>query len=449
MGKWPRLRAAAQRTARPTSVDRRSQSRAPHTGALSHPAPTWKLRQSLAHATAAGACAAEPRAPSKERRASPFPVTGEQRTPVNWASGQATGDGTRRFAARHRAAFAPDFYRTLNGGVASGQLHVSSLGLGTYRGDCGPADDTHYATAVRQALADGINVLDAAINYRCQRSERAIGSALAAAIVDAVVARDEIVVCTKGGYIPLDGAAPSDRSEYHAYLRRAYFDPGIMSPEELVGDAHCLSPSFLRDQIDRSRANLGLATLDLYYLHNPEQQLDAIDQELFASRLRAAFALLEDRCIDGEIGFYGCATWSGLRVPPESRGHLSVALLARIAREVGGTNHHFRVIQLPINLALTEAVRTPTQRLDDGRLVTVLEAAAEMGLGVVASSTLYQARLASGLPAAISQALPGLDTDAQRAIAFVRGLPVVTTALVGMKTANHVRENLAAARAAP
>jgi aryl-alcohol dehydrogenase-like predicted oxidoreductase len=67
---------------------------------------------------------------------------------------------------------------------------------------------------------------------------------------------------------------------------------------------------------------------------------------------------------------------------------------------------------------------------------------------VVASATLLQAKLASRLPQQMREALPGLSTDAQRAIAFVRGLPVITSALVGMRSAGHVRENLGAARPA-
>jgi aryl-alcohol dehydrogenase-like predicted oxidoreductase len=38
-----------------------------------------------------------------------------------------------------------------------------------------------------------------------------------------------------------------------------------------------------------------------------------------------------------------------------------------------------------------------------------------------------------------------LATDAQRAIAFVRSLPGVSSALVGMRSLDHVSENIAAA----
>ena len=357
-------------------------------------------------------------------------------------AGRATPAGTARYGARVAAKLASDFLRPLSGE----RILVSSIGLGSYLGECDEADDIRYADTAHHAIATGINLLDTAINYRCQRSERAFGKALSRAGRMETAARDELVVCTKGGYIPLDGIQPASRENYQDYVKHEYLDPGIVRAEEIVAGGHCLSTAFLADQIARSRANLGVETIDLYYVHNPEQQLDAIDDATLQLRLRDAFALLEERCAASEIGGYGCATWNGLRTPPGERGHLSLAMLVRTAREVAGDSHHFQAVQLPVNLALSEAVRAPTQMIGD-RPLTLLEAASELGVSVIASATLLQAKLASKLPQQMREALPGLSTDAQRAIAFVRGLPVIASALVGMRSAGHVRENLGAARA--
>lgn len=357
-------------------------------------------------------------------------------------AGRATAAGTARYGARAAAKLASDFLRPLS----RSSVLVSSIGLGSYLGECDEADDIRYADTAHHAIATGINLLDTAINYRCQRSERSFGKALSRAVRMETAARDEIVVCTKGGYIPLEGSQPPSREEYQEYIRREYIEPGIMRADEIVAGGHCLSPAFLADQIARSRANLGVETIDLYYLHNPEQQLDAVDAAELESRLRSAFEMLEARCAAGEIAAYGCATWNGLRTPPGERGHLSLAMLVKAAADIAGTGHHFQAVQLPVNLALNEAVRTPTQRIGD-RPCTVLEAAAELGVSVIASASLLQAKLTSKLPQQMREALPGLSTDAQRAIAFVRGLPVITSALVGMRSAGHVRENLGAARA--
>lgn len=353
---------------------------------------------------------------------------------------RATAAGTARYAARRASRFVDDFARPF-----PPALRVSSIGLGTYLGACSDEDDERYVAAVHHALASGINLLDTAINYRCQRAERTVGRGLQRAMHDGSIARDEVVVCTKGGYIPLDGTPPPDRDAYLAYVEREFYATGLAQPEDVVAGGHCIAPSFLRAQLARSRANLGLDAVDVYYVHNPEQQLDAITPEQLGVRLRAAFAMLEERCAAGEIGTYGCATWNGLRVPPGTRGHLSLTDLVAAARDAGGDRHHFAVVQLPINLALTDAVRTPTQQLGP-HTVPLLQAAAELGVAVVASATLFQGKLAAHLPPTVCEALPGFDTDAQRAIAFVRALPAVTAALVGSTSPAHIDENLGAAR---
>src|SRR5215210_4896153 len=166
----------------------------------------------------------------------------------------------------------------------------------------------------------GINVIDSAINYRCQRSERAVGAALREALAAGDVARDEVIICTKGGYLPLDDTPPASRADYKAYVQREFLDPGIIGPGELVADGHCIAPAYIDHQIDRSRANLGVRTIDLYYLHNPEQQLDAVPAAEFQHRIRRAFEALEQRVADGDIRAYGCATWQGFRIDPASRG---------------------------------------------------------------------------------------------------------------------------------
>jgi len=351
---------------------------------------------------------------------------------------QATKDGTRRFAERW--PLGADFRRQL-----PRELSVSALGVGTYLGDCTDEDDAAYTEAIRAAIAAGVNVIDTAINYRCQRSERAVGRAVAESIIAGDAARDGLVLCTKGGYVAFDGAPPASREEYDGWLERELFAMGIVAREELVRGGHCIAPRFLARQLARSRKNLGVDVIDLYYVHNPEEQLLGVDRATFMKRLRAAFVLLEERVAAGEITGYGCATWAGLRVPPEHRQHLSLAALVALAREVGGTVHHFRAVQLPVNLAMPEAARLPAQLL--GRhLVPLLEAADALGVAVVASAPLMQGRLTEGLPAEMRELLPGCSTDAQRALRFTASLPAIRTVLAGMRRREHVAENIGAWR---
>ena len=351
----------------------------------------------------------------------------------------ATEAGTARYRTRFGSLFRQDHFREALG------LQLSSIGIGTYLGDSTDDVDTEYRFAIAHAMASGINVLDTAINYRGQRSERTVGVAIHQAVADGSIHRDELVVCSKGGYVPLDMFPPQSREEYQEYLKREFLDPEIIRPDELVAGGHCLAPRFLRFCLAKSRQNLALRAIDVYYLHNPGQQAAAVNHTTFLKRIAEAFGALEEAASRGEIGVYGCATWDSLRTPAGTKGHIELEQLVDVAEEVGGTGHRFRVVQLPINLAMPEAVRVQTQSIR-GKSLTAVEAAVALGLTVVASASLMQSRLTSHLPPALAEHFPALRTDAQRALGFARSLPGVATALVGMKHVEHVDENLVAAR---
>ena len=312
-------------------------------------------------------------------------------------------------------------------------MHLSTLGLGTYLGPPTDAADSSYIEAARAFLAAGGTVFDTAANYRNGRSERALGAALKG------LPRGDFFVSTKAGYIPMPEDAPeeSPRSWFHRVLEA----PGILSVEDLVDGCHALTPRYLAHQLDLSRAALGLETLDLFHLHNPEQQLPHLGPEAFYAMIGRAFEACEGFVAAGKIRAYGVATWNGLRVPPDQAGHLSLARLLEAATAAGGRDHHFRWIQLPLNLAMPEAYLAPTQ-LMSGTAMTPLAAAQASGLSVQTSASILQARILHQLPDGFAEAL-GLQTPAQGALQFTRSCPGVTTALCGMGRAAHVTENVA------
>ena len=318
----------------------------------------------------------------------------------------ATQEGTTRYIDRFPKYRDAAFYRTILG------LEVSSLGIGTYLGNEDDATDQAYTEALIAAGEGGINLIDTAINYRNQRSERSVGAALRR------LQRDEIVVCTKAGFLT-PGAVP-----------------GFLKPARVVGNMHSMDADFLADQIDRSRANLGVDTIDVFYLHNPETQLGFLSPEEFDAALRRAFGRLEQLVGEHKIRWYGAATWDGFR-----EGAISLPRLAALALEECGPQHHFRFIQLPFNLGMVEAFVDRTEN--------VLTAAASLGIKVVASATLSQARVLREMPASIAGQMPGLTTNAQRAIQFTRSTPGISVALVGMGQREHVVENIGVAGVPP
>jgi len=359
-------------------------------------------------------------------------------------SGFATPEGTARYRDRFPQFLDAGHFRHPESTPDAKDLWLSSIGLGTYLGEPDDATDANYVDAISTGVRSGINVLDTAINYRHQRSERNIGAALGQLIATGDLRRDQVLVCTKAGYLSFDGNLPADP---RAYFIREYVESGVLNPKELAGGMHCIAPRYLENQIERSRHNLALETIDVFYLHNPESQLADVSPEVFRQRLKHAFVLLEECVKARKLRYYGMATWNAFRVPDGARDYISLSAAVTLAQEVGGTSHHFRFIQLPFNLGMPEAYTLANQTLHD-KNVSILTAAAQLGVAVVGSATLYQGRLTHGLPAPIQQAL-GMKSDSENAIQFARSTPGLTTSLIGMGHKEHVTANLKPALVPP
>ncbi|MGH9630129.1 MAG: aldo/keto reductase [Bryobacteraceae bacterium] len=339
--------------------------------------------------------------------------------------GHTTPAASKRYAARFGSLQAGGFYRPVHG------IQVSSLGIGSYLGGLDEETDRAYTKAVMAAVRSGINFIDTSLNYRNQRSERAIGLAIMTLLDAEHVDRDELMLCTKAGFL-VPGAVPSK----------------LLQPEEIAGGMHCMAPDFLEDQLERSRVNLGVETIDVFYLHNPETQLQFVESGVFEDRVRKAFERLEELAANRKIQFYGTATWDGYRKPAGERLGLSLPRLLRLAEDVGGRFHHFRFVQLPFNLAMVEALTVRNQHLN-GEQVNILSAAGELGIAVIVSASLMQARLCRELPDALSAKLGASATNAQCALQFVRSTQGVAVALAGMSNVKHVEENLGVALMPP
>jgi uncharacterized protein len=158
---------------------------------------------------------------------------------------------------------------------------------------------------------------------------------------------------------------------------------------------HCLHPEFLADQVGRSLGRLQLATLDVALLHNPEYFLkDAHERsagplekrrEEFYRRIAEAFKFLEGEVAAGRIGAYGVSS-NTCTSPASDPEFTSLTRFVEIAREVGGADHHFRVLQLAMNLLEPGAVLERNNGRDEGE--TVLETARREGIAVLANRPL-------------------------------------------------------------
>jgi Aldo/keto reductase family len=206
--------------------------------------------------------------------------------------GRATAEGTARYRQRMAERTAPGHFRLLGG---SDSPWLSSIGLGTGPGAADAATDAQYETAVARALGLGVNVFDTAVTYRYQHSERALGRALGTAIDDGRVRRDEVVIATKGGYIPFEGAPPPDPKRL---IEGLYVQTGLVRREEVVAGQHCLAPRFLADQIApsssrRAESRPGRTATDRWVVFYPGPRRPRSRSRRSGRRARAGSQVIE------------------------------------------------------------------------------------------------------------------------------------------------------------
>lgn len=316
----------------------------------------------------------------------------------------------------------------------------STLGIGTYLGREDDKIDSLYFDAITEAVGQGCNVIDTALNYRGMKSERVVGRVVQSLMEKHPEIRKELIVATKGGFIPEDTESGEEPS---VFFRNRFLKTGILSKTDVVMGCHSLKPEYIRECVLMSLKNLGLEYIDIYYIHNPEIQLSEVSSGEFYHRLSRAFDVLEGFVRDGRIRMYGTATWDGYRLDAHNQCRLSLKRVLQAAEATSaGPQHHFWVIQLPINIYMPEAAVVQNQELED-KWVTPLAAAKEMGLFVMSSATLLQTQALKDNNLFSFQALDNLGNSAAcRAIQIIRSLPGLTTALIGMKTVKHVQENL-------
>jgi len=342
-------------------------------------------------------------------------------------SGHATFEGTREFS-KNSGANSENFNEFEN-------LFLSNVGIGTYLGDPDAKTDELVKNAVKQSIQSGVNVVDTAINYRSQKAERSVGKAIAELVKEGKINRNQIFVSSKNGYVTNDADV---QLGFWEYVKEEYSQKGIVQEGDVTSGYHCMTTSYLSDQLDRSLKNLDLECLDLMYLHNAvEGQIKDVSKEQFLKNLKSVFELYEQKRNEGKIKFYGMATWECFRVPPDNPQYLSLEDTVNMAKKIGGEDHGFRFIQLPYNMNYDQALLAKNQLLGTEN-VSILEAALRLGIGVFTSVPFMQGRLLA--PGNIPE-FNGLKPS-MRALQFIRSSPGVLAPLAGQKSTEHVSENL-------
>jgi len=315
---------------------------------------------------------------------------------------------------------------------SQGPWSVSQLGWGTLPGEIKNIVDSKIESALPRVLAGGLNVLDTSPAYRCRRSQAAVGAALGRELARGTVAREEVVVATHAGWIH----TPRPEDEPAAVLRDEVLPATGLAATEFAGGVWSLHPAWLAHQLDQAAALTGLASFDLLWLDAPETGLQAWPRDRWRSHLLEAFRACEAWVAEGRLGGYGLCSLNGLAVDGQGRTGLDLPELWRLAHQAAGGLPSLRALMLPYSLAALDLLNL---QVEGGPLTAW---ARDHGLWVQAILPLGQGQLAQGLPAFLRQAMPGLSA-AQCALQVVRSTDGVGTVVVGMKTREHIAENLA------
>ena len=258
-----------------------------------------------------------------------------------------------------------EFFRPLG----STGLLCHPLGFGCYRIADGNAE---HESALRNYLDRGGNLIDTSANYTDGQSEILVGRVVKS------YPRDQVIVVTKAGYI----------QGQNMRLAQSQSFPEVVEYGE--GIWHCIHPEFLETQISFSSQRLDLESIDVFLLHNPEyflshqarhKPLDAADHTEFYRRIGQAFRFLEEQVHRGKIRWYGISS-NNFGLSPSQPEQTSVERCLSEAEKIT-PDHHFRVIQLPLNL-----YESGGALIKNNSGETVLEFCQRRGLGVLANRPL-------------------------------------------------------------
>ncbi|MDP1769366.1 MAG: aldo/keto reductase [Nitrospirota bacterium] len=304
--------------------------------------------------------------------------------------GAASPEGTARYAARlvsqsRHAGHMEHGY----GRFGSSGFTTSRLGFGTYRVD---TREPEQREALKTALREGVNLIDTSTNYMDGDSERLVGSVLDELFKSGELTREEVIVVSKIGYVQGQNLKQAETREQAG---RPY--PDMVKYGE--GIWHCIHPEYLADQLTLSLDRLGLATLDICLLHNPEYFLSeaahhdggdlVMAREAFYRRIEQAFTFFESQVAAGRISYYGVSS-NTVTADPSNAEATSLSRLYDAARSaakaLGLERHHFGVLQCPMNLYEAGALLTPNTGRDQQE--TVLALAQQEGIAVLVNRPL-------------------------------------------------------------
>ncbi|MGW3807794.1 aldo/keto reductase [Micromonospora sp. NPDC005113] len=287
-------------------------------------------------------------------------------------------------------------------------VQVSSLALGAMNfGKIGQTTQDEATAIVDVALEAGINLIDTADMYSQGESEEMVGKAIAGR-------RDDIVLATKAN-MPM-----GDERNHQGSSRR-----------------------WLVTELDNSLRRLGVDHVDLYQIHRWDPRTS--DEETLSA--------LTDLQRAGKIRYFGSSTFPAYRIVQAEwaarENHLSRYVTEQPAYSILQRGIETHVLPVTEQYGLGVLAWSP---LASGWLSGAIREGQEIATN---RSAFMPQRFDTTIPAnrAKLNAVERLATVAdeagltmiQLALGFVTAHPAVTSAIIGPRTMDHLRSQLAAA----
>ena len=170
------------------------------------------------------------------------------------------------------------------------------------------------------------------------KSEKSIGRALTRLIKDGITSRDEVFICTKNGYITNDGDYPG--VDVMEYMQNMFVSTGLIDLNDISSGYNVLNPNYIARCIDKSLMNMHLSTIDLGGTYTMPLRVGIMMLAVYNLwKCFQKYLKFMKNTANKKIRYYGMATWTCFRVPPNNNEYLSLEEVVNLAEKVGGMDN--------------------------------------------------------------------------------------------------------------
>ncbi len=290
-------------------------------------------------------------------------------------------------------------------------MNIPKIGLGTY-------NHTNQTKLISYAIRCGYKLIDTAPNYNNGKSQENISKALNSNPLK----KNEILICTKVGFIS------------NKYGTDFYLNKNLVLKTDLVRN-HCLSQAFIKYEVENNLRELQKETIDILFIHNPEQQLETKSKKDLMRQLFIAFETLEQFCLEGKIKYYGISSWSGFETKPNSES-FSLNEIYDIAFKVNGRRNKFKFIQTPLSFVYYDKLYNCV--INNTGL---LKEAKKLSIKIFANSPLHNGELIKIINDDFLDLL-NVKSKSLACLLFLKSFKEIDTILIGASNKNQIKENI-------